>query len=123
MKKLTKLFTILVAFCVAFTSLPMMAGDFESHALAKNVTLRVTDIEYYYTSLRWNTIKSPNNGYAVFRDGKAIAHLGKKRVTYFDNKLVFPTSESPIIIILNCSISFGFSILFFKLLFNLFFFE
>ena len=94
MKKLTKLFTILVAFCVAFTSLPMMAGDFESHALAKNVTLRVTDIEYYYTSLRWNTIKSPNNGYAVFRDGKAIAHLGKKRVTYFDNKLVAGTTHT-----------------------------
>ena len=87
MKKLTKLCAILIAFCVTFTSLPLMSGELESHALAKNVKLQLSDIDYNYVVLKWNKVKSPSSGYAVFRNGKAIAHLGTKKTSYYNKGL------------------------------------
>lgn len=85
MKKRSKqLIAIIAAFCVAFTSIPLMMGELESSAMAKkakvatNVTLKASASGQNRAVLSWNKIKKPDKGYAVFRNGVALAHLGKK---------------------------------------------
>ena len=84
-KRSIKAIAIIAAFCVAFTSLPMMMGELESSAMAKkkakvakNVTVSASASGQTRAVIKWNKIKSPNNGYAVFRNGAVIAHMGKK---------------------------------------------
>lgn len=74
-------------FCFAFTTLPMLSGSFESNALPKNITLKASASGQHGAYLSWNKIKSPNSGYAVFRDGQAIAHLSKSKKAYTDSGL------------------------------------
>ena len=93
-KKLTKIIAFFAIFCMAFTSLPMMAGEMESYALAKNIKLYASASGKYGANLRWNKIKSPNNGYAVFRDNKVIVRLGKNRTAFADKGLKSGSAHS-----------------------------
>lgn len=94
-KKSIKLVAMIAAFCVAFTSLPMLAGGVDASAMAKKKKAKVaTKITLYASaygqnraSLSWNKIKKPEKGYAVFRDGRVIAHLGKKKLSFTDSGL------------------------------------
>lgn len=84
----------MVMFCLTFTSLPMLSGSFDSHALAKNITLNASAYGQHGATLRWNKIKSPNSGYAVFRDGSPIAHLGKSKTSFTDSGLDSGTAHT-----------------------------
>ena len=66
-------------------------GDFDSYAASKkkkkapkNITVTVIAVNPNAVTLRWNKIKKPYKGYAVFRDGVAIAHFGKNTTMYCD---------------------------------------
>ena len=87
-----KLLTILTVFCLMFTSIPMMAGTFESNALAKNITLKASATGTSTAKLTWNKCKSPNSGYAVFRNGTVIGHYNTKKTSYSDSGLASGTS-------------------------------
>jgi len=91
-KMMKKLLTILTVFCLMFTSIPMMAGTFESNALAKNITLKASATGTSTAKLTWNKCKSPNSGYAVFRNGTAIGHYNTKKTSYSDSGLASGTS-------------------------------
>lgn len=91
-KIFARVFALLIAFCVAFTAIPMMMGDADIYAAAKKknnakkITLRVTDTTRTTVSLKWNKVKGAK-GYAVFRNGKPVKHLGKKATKYTDSSL------------------------------------
>ena len=91
MKRYLSLF---IAFCVAFTALPFMAGDLDANAAvkkkksktAKTITLYASATGQSTAYLSWNKIKKQQKGYAVFRNGVPIAHLGK-RLSFSDSGL------------------------------------
>ena len=92
MKKTLKLIAIIAAFAVAFTTIPIFDGGMDAYAAskkttAKKVTVRVVDTNYTTATIKWNKVKSPNSGYAVFRDGKVINHFGKKTTSFTDKGL------------------------------------
>ena len=97
-KRASSLLTILLVFCVAFSGLPFLAGNLEANALAKkkklpkNITLQVAASGQTQAVLRWNKIKSPSKGYAVFRDGEPVKHFNTKKITFTDNELKAGTS-------------------------------
>ena len=74
-----------------FTSIPMMSGTLESNALAKNITLKATASGTTSVKLTWNKVKTPNSGYAVFRDSKLVKRFGTKTTTYTDTGLTSAT--------------------------------
>lgn len=95
-RAIRSLSVVLLAFCVAFTSLPLLAGNLDASAMAKKkkkakvatkITLYASAYGQNGASLSWNKIKKPEKGYAVFRDGHPIAHLGKKKLSFTDSGL------------------------------------
>ena len=95
---LSKAIAIFLAFCVAFSGLPFLAGNLEANALAKkkktpkNITLQAAASGQTQAVLKWNKIKSPSKGYAVFRDGEPLKHYNTKKTTFTDNDLEAGTS-------------------------------
>ncbi|MBR6799250.1 MAG: hypothetical protein IKM63_04185 [Firmicutes bacterium] len=96
--RLSKTIAIFLTFCVAFSGLPFLAGNLEVNALAKkkklpkNITLQAAVSGQTQAVLKWNKIKSPSKGYAVFRDGQAVAHFNTKKIAFTDNNLEAGTS-------------------------------
>ena len=87
-----RLIAMIAAFCVVFTSLPLLAGDLDASAMAKKkvatkITLKAKASGKHKVKLSWNKIKNPGKGYAVFRDGKCIKRLGKKKLSFTDTGL------------------------------------
>lgn len=85
-----KLAVMLLAFCIAFTGLPMLAGDLDASAAVKlpsKITLKAKSSGQTKAVLTWNRIKKPDKGFAVFRNGTLIKHLSKKTVNYTDTGL------------------------------------
>jgi len=78
---------ILLILALIFTSLPVM-GLFDVQAkskkskAAKKIKLSGRASGTSAVVLKWNKIKSPQKGYAVFMDGKCIATFGKKTVSH-----------------------------------------
>jgi len=85
-KRSMKAIAMIAAFCVAFTSIPLLMGNLDSSAMAKkkkakvakNVTVSAYASGQTQAVIKWNKIKKPDKGYAVFRNGAVIAHMGKK---------------------------------------------
>lgn len=96
-KNVSKSIAIILAFCIAFSGLPFLAGELDVHAaskkVAKKVTLQAAASGQDAVVLKWNKIKKPQKGYAVFRDGTPIAHVGKKR-TFTDTGLQAGSSHT-----------------------------
>ena len=96
-KNVSKSIAIILAFCIAFSGLPFLAGELDVHAaskkVAKKVTLQAAASGQDAVVLKWNKIKKPQKGYAVFRDGTPIAHVGKKR-TFTDTDLQAGSSHT-----------------------------
>lgn len=92
-KRLRGTIALLIAFCVAFTGLPFLAGNLEANALAKKkklpkkITLQVAVSGQTQAVLKWNKIKSPSKGYAVFRNGEAVKHFNTKKIAFTDSNL------------------------------------
>lgn len=95
MKKIIrKVAAITIAFAVAFTTFPIATSSFSADAYAataKKITLRASASGQHGASLSWNKIKKPGKGYAVFRDGYVIAHVGK-RYSFSDSGLAAATA-------------------------------
>ena len=93
-RKITGIFAIIIAFCIAFSGLPFLAGELDSNALAASskITLKVKAKSKHKITLKWNKVKKPNSGYAVFRNGKLVKRLGKKKTTYTDKGLAAGTT-------------------------------
>lgn len=95
MKK--KIFAITMMLAMMLTMFPMLPGN-DAHAMAakkrvaKKVTLYASSNGQTSVNLSWNKIKSPNKGYAVFRNGVAIKHFGKKTTRFTDSGLKAGTS-------------------------------
>ena len=96
-KNVSKSIAIILAFCIAFSGLPFLAGELDVHAaskkVAKKVMLQAAASGQDAVVLKWNKIKKPQKGYAVFRDGTPIAHVGKKR-TFTDTGLQAGSSHT-----------------------------
>lgn len=96
-KNVSKSIAIILAFCIAFSGLPFLAGELDVHAaskkVAKKVMLQAAASGQDAVVLKWNKIKKPQKGYAVFRDGTPIAHVGKKR-TFTDTDLQAGSSHT-----------------------------
>ena len=97
-KRASSLLTILLVFCVAFSGLPFLAGNLDANALAKkkktpkNITLQAAASGQTQAVLKWNKIKSPSKGYAVFRDGDPVKHFNTKKIAFTDSNLKAGTS-------------------------------
>ena len=86
---------ILRQIATATIVLSLVAGLFFSvpdsvYAASKRsnkITVYAWNVQENSLCLNWNKIKSSYNGYAVFRNGKAIAHLNKRSTGYFDYRL------------------------------------
>lgn len=61
---------------------------------AKKIALTATPVSENAIAIKWNKIKKPYKGYAVFRDGVPIAHLGKKATSYTDIGVVAGSTHS-----------------------------
>ena len=89
-RSISKVISILLAFCVAFSGLPFLAGSLDVKAASvtkKKITLKATVKGETKVKLKWNKVKSPGKGYAVFRDGKVIKRLSKKKTSFTDKGL------------------------------------
>lgn len=89
---LTRAAVLLLVFAIAFTALPIATSSFTVDAyakkkVAKKITLRAAASGQSVAILSWNKIKKPEKGFAVFRDGVCIAHLGKKTTSFADSGL------------------------------------
>ena len=89
-----KIVAILIILTLAVTMFPFLpensayAATKKSNKIAKKITLTVSlNKKTNVAKLKWKKIKKPQNGYAVFRNGKVIARLGTKKITYTDKKL------------------------------------
>ena len=94
-----RILTILITAAMIFSGLPFMTGTAEADALAKkklpkNITLQAAASGQTEAKLAWNKIKSPGKGYAVFRDGEAIAHLNTKKTAFTDQGLASGTAHT-----------------------------
>ena len=84
-----------LAFCVVFSGMPLLTGSLDVHAASaakKKITLKAAVAEKTSVKLKWNKIKKPDKGYAVFRDGKVIKRLNTKKTSFTDKGLE-PGSE------------------------------
>lgn len=61
---------------------------------AKNITVSAVAVSENTIQLSWNKISKPYKGYAVFRDGVVVAHLGKKATSYTDTGLAAASAHS-----------------------------
>jgi len=84
-----RLFSVLIAFAVAFSCIPAMAGQLDSYAASmakpgKVTSLKLSRTSSGYVKLKWSKIKSNTKGYAIYRNGKRIARVSKSKTTYYD---------------------------------------
>ena len=89
-RNISRAISILLAFCVAFSGLPLLAGSLDASAASvtkKKITLKATVYGKTTVKLKWNKVKSPGKGYAVFRDGKVIKRLSTKKTAFTDKGL------------------------------------
>ena len=92
-KRILPCFLVLALFITMFGTI----GTDEAYAAsmkkaAKKIKVQVTSVSQNSATLRWNKIKKPYKGYAVFRNGEAIAYLGKKATSYTDTGIVAGTA-------------------------------
>lgn len=80
-----KLAVIVLMMAFAFTSIPFSQGSLTADAASKT-TLYASASGQHGASLSWSKIKGAK-GYAVFRNGGAIAHLGKGARSFGDSGL------------------------------------
>ena len=74
--------TIMIVAMIAMTAFAAATLDVDAASKkAKKIKLTATATSYTVT-LKWNKIKSPKKGYAVFKDGKCVKRLSKKKTTY-----------------------------------------
>lgn len=87
---------ITLAFAVAFTFIPALSGGLDAHAASKPA--KVTKLSLVRkggtVTLNWNKVKKNLNGYTVFRNGTAIASVGKGSNSFNDSNLELGTSYS-----------------------------
>ena len=87
-KRIRNIFALMLAVVVAVSSAAGGFGMLDTYAAskkaAKKITLSASAADEYTVSLSWNKIKSPQKGYAVFRNGQCIARLGKKKTSFTD---------------------------------------
>lgn len=92
MKKIIKnTLAALMAFAVAFTGIPALAGGFSVNA-ASAAPAQVKEINarysHNYVRLKWSKVKTKGlSGYTVFRGGKALKSVSAKKLTYKDTKV------------------------------------
>lgn len=97
MKKTRSLLTILLAFAVAFSGLPFLSGELESHAAASYIKkLNASAAGETSVKLSWTALTKKQqkkvSGITVFRNGKPIKNLSKKTSSYKDTSLKAGTS-------------------------------
>ncbi len=87
-----KALAILLAFAVAFTGMPAFAGGLDAHAASpyfRSFSAKATG--QTGVKLTWKKLTSKQkkkiSGIAVYRNGKLIRHISKKRTSYADNGL------------------------------------
>ena len=89
-RNISKAISIVLAICMVFSGLPLLAGSLDVNAASvtkKKITLKATVYGKTTVKLKWNKVKSPGKGYAVFRDGKVIKRLSTKKTAFTDKGL------------------------------------
>lgn len=89
-KAMTKSLAILVAFAVAFTCIPVLSGQCEVHAAAitgLSASARGSNTVVLSWAKLTKKQKSGQKGITVFRDGYAIANIGKSATSFTDTGL------------------------------------
>ena len=91
MKKIIKnTLAALMAFAVAFTGIPALAGSFNVDATSGPARVKEIDAEYSYNyvRLKWSKVKTKGlSGYTVFRGEKALKSVSAKKLTYKDTEV------------------------------------
>lgn len=91
MKKIIKnTLAALMAFAVAFTGIPVLAGGFSVDAASGPAQVKEINVGYShnYVRLKWSKVKTKGlSGYTVFRGGKALKSVSAKKLTYKDTKV------------------------------------
>ena len=92
--RIRKIVTVIAAFAIAFTSLPVMGSGIDAHAVAVKApaqvkNLKVKKIKQTSVVLRWSKIKKNKNtkGYAIYRNGKLIKRVNSKTSSFKVTKL------------------------------------
>ena len=95
-KIINKLAAFIMAFAVAFTMIPFAAGDLDAHAASYWKGLKVKATGQTTASVSWKKLTKKQrkkiNGIAVFRNGAAVAYLGKSAKSFSDAGLNAGTS-------------------------------
>ena len=88
---ISRITIVLMLVALIFTSAPLASDTATSYAASKKVAKKITLSAHAKgqssVHLSWNKIKKPQKGYAVFRDGKCIVRLSKKRTSFSDKGL------------------------------------
>ncbi len=87
---------ITLAFAVAFTFFPALSGGLDAHAASKPAKVTKLNLAWkgQTSTLTWSKVKKNLNGYTVFRNGTAIASVGKGTLTFKDSNLETGTTYS-----------------------------
>ena len=87
---------ITLAFAVAFTFIPALTGELDAHAASKPAKVTKLNLAWkgQTSTLTWSKVKKNLNGYTVFRNGTAIASVGKGTLTFKDSNLETGTTYS-----------------------------
>ena len=87
---------ITLAFAVAFTFIPALSGGLDAHAASKPAKVTKLNLAWkgQTSTLTWSKVKKNLNGYTVFRNGTAIASVGKGTLTFKDSNLETGTTYS-----------------------------
>ena len=93
MKKKTtiRMLSVLTAFALIFTIIPLMTGELDAYAASAKKPAKVKSLKASLTSsntvqLKWSKVKK-TSGYAIYRNGKQIAKVSKSKTAYTDKKV------------------------------------
>ena len=93
-KIIRQIITVVAAFAIAFTSLPVMGPGLDVHAAAVKApaqvkNLKVKAVTQTSVKITWSKIAKNRNtkGYAIYRNGKFIKRVSYKTNTFINKKL------------------------------------
>ena len=86
-----KIATTFLIFTVLFTSIPLAAGELDAHAASSYIKKLTATSSKTTVTLKWTKLTSAQkkkvSGFVIYRDGKIIKRVSKKKSTYKDTGL------------------------------------
>ncbi len=97
-KSMKRIAAILLAFAVAFTMMPAMAGSLDVHAASYWQNVRAAAKDQTHVEVSWKALtkkqKRKIGGITVFRDGQPVKYLSKNAKSFVDSGLQAGTTHT-----------------------------